>query len=57
MMHEKLEAVWLMPDWRGSIGAQIEYKILSEDRVQAGLKPVRFYDALEHVDEVRSLLT
>lgn len=50
MNHEKLIAVWRMPDWTGSVGAQIEYDILTKRE-----KVPTFYDALDHVPELQSL--
>lgn len=51
MNHEKLTAVWRMPDWTGSVGAQIEHEILNKRE-----KVPTFYDALDHVAELKDLL-
>ncbi|MBP9837046.1 MAG: hypothetical protein KBC78_04415 [Candidatus Pacebacteria bacterium] len=51
MNHEYLEAVWRMPDWSVSTGARIEHDLLSNRK-----KVPIFYDAVDHVAEVKDLL-
>ncbi len=55
MNHPRLEAVILGPDYEKSEGAMIEYNLL-KNRENKGLKPVVFYNALEHFPEIESLL-